>query len=98
MSEYDVKTTRETWLNLIRENISRWKKLDDDEDDLENVISLIKGVTVARKAGAHARDKQSKKREQREKIRIITYVLYIRCYFEHSEPKSVGGEHTNWST
>lgn len=63
MSEYDVRTTRETWLNLIRENLSRWKKLDDEEDELENVISLIKGVTVARKAGAFAKDKQSKKRK-----------------------------------
>lgn len=59
VSEYDVRTTRETWLNLIRENLSRWKKLDDEEDELENVISLIKGVTVARKAGAFAKDKQN---------------------------------------
>lgn len=86
VSEFNTKTTRDTWLDLVRENISRWKKLDDDEDELENVISLIKGVTVARKAGAPAKDKQSKKKKKIEIMRVITDV-YIRRHFKHHESK-----------
>jgi hypothetical protein len=61
VSEFDTKTTRGKWLNLVKENTSRWRTNDNKEDDLDYIISLIRGVGVAAKAGAYAKDKQSKK-------------------------------------
>jgi hypothetical protein len=60
VSEFDTAMTKEAWINLVHENIARWKKINEDQDDLINIIRMINNTTVANKIVTATKDKQSK--------------------------------------
>lgn len=60
VSEFDTSMTKEKWVDLIQQNIARWKKVNEEQDDLDNIIQMIRDTSVATKLGAHTKDKQSK--------------------------------------
>lgn len=56
-SEFDKTVTKEIYMNRIQQNISQWKKINEEQDDLENIIRLIRDTSVASRIGAPIREK-----------------------------------------
>lgn len=59
-SQYNTSLTKKDWLKNIQRNLRNWNTENGQDNDLQNIIKLLKQTTVINKQHAHDVDKQSK--------------------------------------
>ncbi|KAI9486835.1 MAG: hypothetical protein EXX96DRAFT_517147 [Benjaminiella poitrasii] len=58
-SKHDIGTTKEQWLSLVRENLTHLKNYKEKRQDLDYIIQLLRGRSVASRLTAALADRQT---------------------------------------